>query len=382
MRAQSEPFVVYDTKPVILHGPYIVAPTETSAVIVWATDTPCHAKVLYGTDSLSREATSAKDGMLPIDSIHSVRLDGLRPGETYQYRVVSTRVVRMKGYWPDKGLSIESPVYSFRPFDRNKATTSFSLVTDTHEDVERIKALMKLIDWKDTDFLVHTGDAFNQIDSEEQVFTNWLDPISEALGHSKPLVFARGNHETRGTYARSLFRYVPIEEGRYYYARDHGPVHLLALDTGEDKPDDTNVYAGLNDFTAFRRQELAWLQQHTRENNRMAAAPFRIVVSHQPDWGQIDGESAEWTNWANQAKIDLVITGHKHRFSRTAAGQKGNDYAILTVGMDQVASVKASNAELTVKVTGRDGAAIDAFTVPRRSVPGAQPQSTGGGSLR
>ena len=31
--AQSQPFVVHDTKPVITHGPYLVDPSETSVTV-------------------------------------------------------------------------------------------------------------------------------------------------------------------------------------------------------------------------------------------------------------------------------------------------------------------------------------------------------------
>ncbi|MBE0592416.1 MAG: hypothetical protein IH616_08455, partial [Gemmatimonadales bacterium] len=48
VRAQSEPYRVYDTRPVITEGPYLVATGETTATIVWFTDTPSHAKVRYG----------------------------------------------------------------------------------------------------------------------------------------------------------------------------------------------------------------------------------------------------------------------------------------------------------------------------------------------
>jgi acid phosphatase type 7 len=366
--AQSEPFAVYDTKPVILHGPYVVAPTETSAMIVWGTDTPCHSKVLYGADNLNQEATNEKDGLLPVSTLHAVRLSGLRAGRTYEYKVVSTRVVRLKAYWPDKGLSTESGVYSFKTFDAGKPTTSFSVITDTHEDVPRIDALMKSIDWNTTDFLVHTGDAFNSVESDDQAFTKWLDPVAKGLGHSKPLVYARGNHDTRGAYARDLFAYVPNEEGRYYYARDNGPVHLVAIDTGEDKGDRTNVYSGLNGFAAYRDREFAWFQEHARSDKRMEDAPFRVVVMHQPGWGWVNGENAKWTTLANDAKIDLVIAGHNHRFSRIRPGQKGNNYEILVVGQDQVARVDASAAELNVVVTGKNGAVVDSFTLPRRAV--------------
>src|SRR4051812_20418612 len=79
--AQSEPFIVHETRPVILHGPYLVSPTETSAVIAWATDTPCHSKVVYGEKEPENEASNAKDGMLPVGTIHSVRISGLKPGQ-------------------------------------------------------------------------------------------------------------------------------------------------------------------------------------------------------------------------------------------------------------------------------------------------------------
>lgn len=96
----ADPYVLYDAKPVILHGPYLVAPSETSVVIVWTTDTPCHSKVLYGIDHPTTEANNARDGMLPVGTIHSVRITGLKPGQSYRYQVVSTRVVKLKGYWP------------------------------------------------------------------------------------------------------------------------------------------------------------------------------------------------------------------------------------------------------------------------------------------
>lgn len=38
----------------------------------------------------------------------------------------------------------------------------------------------------------------------------------------------------RGPFARQLLDYVPTPEGRFYYARDAGPVPLRVLDTGED----------------------------------------------------------------------------------------------------------------------------------------------------
>ena len=38
-RAQHEPYIVHDTRPVILQGPYLSSLSETTATIVWTTDT-------------------------------------------------------------------------------------------------------------------------------------------------------------------------------------------------------------------------------------------------------------------------------------------------------------------------------------------------------
>jgi len=110
-----------------------VAPTETSVVIAWNTDTPCHSKVLYGVGEPLTEANNARDGMLPLGTIHSVRVTSLKPGQPYRYQVVSTRVVKLKGYWPDKGLSVKSAVSTFTTFDATRPSATFYAVTDTHE---------------------------------------------------------------------------------------------------------------------------------------------------------------------------------------------------------------------------------------------------------
>ena len=47
------------------------------------------------------------------------------------------------------------------------------------------------------------------------------------MRHTKPLIFLRGNHELCGPFARRLLDYVPTPEGRFYYAREAGPVDLV-----------------------------------------------------------------------------------------------------------------------------------------------------------
>jgi predicted phosphodiesterase len=365
--AQSEPYTVYDTRPVITEGPYLVANGETTATIVWLTDTPSHAQVLYGVGGeLSHTAEPQVDGLVPVGTRHVVHLADLSPGETYSYEVVATRVVRLKAYWPDKGLDARSGPHQFTTFDRRSPSVSFSVITDTHEDTDRIRRLNEAIDWDTTDFLVHTGDAFHWIDSEEHLFRAWLRPTTEGLAYTKPLIYARGNHELRGPFARRLADYLPTPEGTFYYARDAGPVHLIVLDTGEDKPDDTNVYAELNRTGPYRAEELDWFRQHVATSSRVSDAPFRVIVMHQPRWGWLKDGPDAWVQTANEAGVDLVIAGHRHRFSYTPpTPDVEHTYHLLVVGQDQVARVDANSTELTVVVTGTDGIVVHTVVIPR-----------------
>ena len=169
--AQDEPFIVHDTKPVIMQGPYISSLSETGATIVWLTDTPCHAKVVYGLtgEPLTNESDNAEHGLLPVGTLHAIHLSGLTPGRAYTYKAVATRVVKMKAYWPEKGLPIESPEKSFTTFDRAKPSVSFTAIADTHEDNARVADLLKGVDWPAADFFVHLGDAFHGLESEDQL---------------------------------------------------------------------------------------------------------------------------------------------------------------------------------------------------------------------
>jgi predicted phosphodiesterase len=360
---QHQPYTVHDTRPVILQGPYLFAPSETSVSVMWMTDTPAHSKVLYGTGgALTSVAEPLRDGLRPVGTLHTITIRGLEPGRTYQYRAVSTRVVKVKAYWPEKGRDVESPVYSFTTLDRKKPRAAFSFITDTHEDPARIKALVNTIDWQGTDFLVHGGDAFNSVESEDQLFTRWLEPLGAALAHVKPLFYIRGNHEMRGSFARRLRDYLPVEEDRFYLARDHGPLHLIVLDTGEDKPDNTNVYGGLNNFAEYREEEFAWLKKHAATEPRMKEAPFRIILMHQPEWGWVNGENASWTELANEAGIDLIIGGHKHSYSRTPPSGAAK-FTVVAVDQDQVTRVEATAGELKLVVTGVDGKVVDSLVL-------------------
>jgi predicted phosphodiesterase len=269
----------------------------------------------------------------------------------------------LKAYWPDRGLTVDSPTYSFTTFDTAKKSVSFDMITDTHEDVPRIHALMDMIHQSPVDFVVHGGDSLNWGVDETQLKDKFLEPMSEGLQGTVPLLYVRGNHDYRGELARSFGNYLHAQDGKYFYTRDEGPLHMVVVDTGEDKPDSTNVYAGLNDLRDYRIDELKWFQGVLNNETRTKTAPFTIVLGHQPSWGWVDGDNDKWTQAANQAHVDLFIAGHLHRFKHINPGEHGNNFPILVVGQDQVAHVEVTDQELTVRLTDRTGKVIDEFTL-------------------
>ena len=57
---------------------------------------------------------------------------------------------------------------------------------------------------------------------------------------------------------RALFDYV---DDKTYGAFSWGDTRFVMLDCGEDKPDSTWVYYGLNDFTGLRKDQVSFLSK-------------------------------------------------------------------------------------------------------------------------
>ncbi len=359
------PYKAWNSTPAITMPPLLLDVSSSSVLVEWMTDSDSDGSVHYGEHALDHTAVAEHEGLLDVGTFHRVVIDGLEPGHVYQYQVASRRVVVLKPYWPERGNTVEGATLHFTTLDPAQASARFAVITDTHEKVSRIHTLLGEIRKTPEDFVAHLGDTVNYAVSEQQLKEVFLAPTAEDLGGTTPLLYVHGNHEYRGPFARELGPYLHAQDGRYDYARDDGPLHLIAVDTGEDKPDDTNVYAGLNDLRDYRREGLVRFGQ-ALSASRTRSAPFTVILGHQPDWGWTGGGNAKWTQLANAAHVDLFIAGHLHVFKFIKPGEQGNDFPILVVGQDQVAWVEATDTALKVRVTDSKGKLIDAFVLRRK----------------
>ena len=219
------------------------------------------------------------------------------------------------------------------------------------------------------DFAVLNGDIMGHIDNEKMLVRDILAPAGEIFRGTVPFFYARGNHETRGAFARELIRYLRLPDDRYYYARSIGPIRLIVLDSGEDKADSSKEYAGLAAFDAYRSVQQAWLRREIA-SNAFRDARYRIVIHHMPplptpSWPGTHDCYEKWSPLYAQGKIDLYIGGHTHKVKLLPPSEKaGRPYTIAIGGGPQasgavVTTVEADATALTLKMIDTTGKVVE-----------------------
>ena len=65
----------------------------------------------------------------------------------------------------------------------------------------------------------------------------------------------------------------------------------------------------------------------------------------------------------NEAGIDLMISGHHHRFEIMKNDEKGNRFPVVILGQDMYLKTDVSNEQLSISVTNKEGVVVDHFDV-------------------
>jgi predicted phosphodiesterase len=353
-----------DTALAIIHGPFVQSPSETGVTLSWATSRKCVSRVEYRPESSTHWLTNipAHHGLADADvTVHNVTITGLKPGTTYRYRAVSREIVEFKAYKVTFGATIASPECRFTTLDPRKPGTAFVVMNDRHENVVPLAASLASVAWANVDLVFFNGDMVNSVKDEAQLYRCVVDPCVKSFATCIPLVYVRGNHDTRGSFARRLLDYFPTDSGRYYYTLRQGPVLFLVLDSGEDKGDDNSEYAGLVDFEPYLRGEVAWLGRQIEEP-AFRNAPFRVCVMHIPPARKPDPKFVrpQWlldnvVPLLNRGKVDLLICGHTHHYATQPAGPNGLNFPMIIGGTDTVIRCDATAEQIGVTSSDLSG---------------------------
>lgn len=370
--------------------PVLQCPTPDGVTVVWAVNGASDGWVEYGpTEALGHKASSAHRGLVNYESrYHSVRLSGLKPGEPVFYRVASAPVTFNGPYKIVRGDAVTSKVYNYTPLSP-AARGSFAVINDTHEKVPVLAALTEQLAKSPADVTVWNGDVFDDIRTDDQVVRNVLRPANTAYAAERPVLFAAGNHDHRGVAARVLpkaFAACPQSPALpWNFAIRNGPIAMIGLDTGEDKPDAHPTWAGLAAFEPYRVAQRDWLAEVLKRPD-IASAPYLVVICHIPLVGlpgQNGGDTLQgyaayckhgqdvWQPLLTAAKACLVISGHTHKF-RYDAPADGRPYGQVVGGGPTLTSATiirgdADEKELRVKAVSLDGKELGAWTYTPRS---------------
>lgn len=332
--------------------------------IVWATNGRCVSKVEYreAPDGPMKTAIASHHGLVDANTtIHRVTLSGLKPGITYRYQAVSTEIVDFKPYKVVFGSTVRSEEAQFATLDGTKSRFSFVVLNDRHEKVPELKAALRAIKWDSVDLVFLNGDMISDPSTEPQIQRGVVDPCVEFFATKIPFIYGRGNHETRGALARSFMNYFPTPNQHYYYSLQHGGVHFLMLDAGEDKADTSSEYSGLVDFETYLKEETDWLRQEI-QSKAFREAKFRVVVVHIPPGEMHDPKFIRekwvldtWGPLFNENKVNLVLSGHTHMFADQPPRAGSNDYHLIVGGTDTVIRADVQEDRMDLVVTDNEG---------------------------
>jgi len=358
----------------IVAGPYLQNPSRTSMTVMWITDQKCTSWVEYGTgESLDEKAFHSEHGLIDADlTVHKITVEGLSPDREYNYRVCSKEILNFEPYKVTYGETLTGDTYGFRTLARGRKDISFIVLNDIHQRDDLLTALVKKSASKPFDLVFLNGDILGHIEDEPQIINHVLKPCSDLFAKETPFIYVRGNHETRGKFARMLRDYLATPNDRYYYSFDHGPVHFIVMDGGEDKEDSHWAYSGLVDFDRYRDEQKAWLEKEIQREAYKKAA-FRIVLVHMPHRQSEDRHGVadlynKWRPLFNQGKIDLMMSGHTHRYAMLEPEGGVHDYPMVIGGSPKdgeatIIRVDATRHELELTMTRDDGEVVGTYRI-------------------
>jgi Predicted phosphohydrolases len=312
-------------KRLLFGHPVVSGPAPESLTILQGVNGPASGFVeLAIGDQDFQRIDGERAGLLPYDAnVLKFVLPPLPAGETIRYRVVARPIQFNSAYKIVQGEPEQTDTIEFQTLNPHASSTRFIIWNDTHENVATIRQLQQLTQAFDPDFLLWNGDQTNDVYAPVKMRGQYLSPGELEICAQWPMAYARGNHDVRGPAARLVSQFTGTPNDQFYYAFRSGPVAALVMDTGEDKPDDREVFAGLAGFAAMRERQRKWLEEVIQQD-WFRAAPYRLLFCHIPLWWESDGKERDfwmcsevcrelWLPLLEKGRVQLVVSGHTHQ---------------------------------------------------------------------
>lgn len=251
--------------------------------------------------------------------MHKVELPYEVLDEAKEYTVHYIKMIDRRPYCPisEEERSITLP---FRPVPTDGEIKIYH-IADAHNMVEEPISAGSYFGDK-IDLLVLNGDIPNHSGDIENF--NAIYEIAAAITKGAcPVVFARGNHDTRGIHAEDMPNFIPTINGKTYYTFRVGSIWGLILDCGEDKVDGHPEYGVTVCFHQFRLAETEFIKnviKNAKDEYEAEGVKHRLVVCHlvftntyDPPFDIEQDIYGEWARLLREhIKPDLMLCGHEH----------------------------------------------------------------------
>ena len=363
----------------VTHGPWICDMDSTGTTIVWVTDVPGMSWVEIAPDSADHFYGRARQRYYDVlagrkvlmDSVHRVRIEGLKPDTKYRYRVFTQEVAEWRyDDWVTLGKTACTDVWrgkphEFKTFPAKPREVTFLVLNDIHERAQFMKDLCKNVDFKKLDFVLLNGDMSNRLRNQQHMMEAYLDTCVRMFATHTPLFFNRGNHELRGQFADYLYRYFPTNNGKYYRVQHVAGIDFLFIDTGEDKPDEDIEYSRIVNYDQYREEEARWLRG-LRESKQVRKHPL-IVFSHIPPtlqkWHGPYHLQKTLMPELNKMNVSVMLSAHLHAFGYQEPNEVIN-FPNLVNSNNTYLLCRIANGRMEVDYVGLKGKDKKHFTFP------------------
>ena len=249
-------------------------------------------------------------------TIHKITVPMEALDNAKEYTVYTRAMILRGPYESLQGKTI-SATYNWKGVNEEDGI-NYYVISDNHNTHKTPLAAASYFG-EDLDLLICCGDTVSWIDREADL-TQILYLASDITKGEIPVIYARGNHETKGVKAHEYYNYVGADGHDFSYTFRLGSIWGIVLDVGEDHADDFIEYCGVSKFDAYREEQTAFLDEvlANAENEFDAeGVAYRIAVCHIPLTIKYADDHAgaykdAWVERLNQMKLTVLYGGHVH----------------------------------------------------------------------
>ncbi len=280
-------------------------------------------------------------GKLRPDSIHSVQIPKTE-FDTMTYRVRSRSLDNYTAY----GIAdIATEKQSYGPYvngaqikftgdssgssynDNFKILVVGNTATGSNLDVSAAQTTKRTAGGS-LSLVVSMGNVANSLNTSDD-FANYLKYMNALTGGTVPVLFLRGENETKGAYAPYLSTYIHNYTpegvmGKFYFDTSFGILSTVGFDTATTAVDSSEKYHNLAAFDSIRAEQPGWAANTIPDSFK---GTYNIVFAHGD--GLTNYLGVDFTKSYKKLATDLVVTAGSGKASFTDGG---SSYSIATVG--------------------------------------------------